>query len=71
MLAKTYVKFVPCIWVGWTVKPALETKNAAVGSQDVVAVWLDLLVPFFACAIGHKLIAACVVDVWGPSSSKC
>jgi hypothetical protein len=29
MLAKTYVNFVPCIWVGWTVKPALKTKNAA------------------------------------------
>jgi hypothetical protein len=52
-------------------KPALETKNAAVGSQDVVAVWLDSLVSFSTCAIGHKLSAACVVDVWGPSSSKC
>jgi hypothetical protein len=71
MLAKTYVTFVPCIWVGWTVKPALKTMNAAVGSQDVAAVWLDLLVPFSACAFGHMLTAACGVDVWGPYSSKC
>jgi hypothetical protein len=71
MLAKTYVTFVSCFWVGWTAKPALKTVFVAVGSQVVVAVCLLLLVPLSACAFGHLLAAACGVDVWGPSGSKC